>query len=126
MITDQIQGRERLKLLMLEAKEQENLAMKVTTPLPHIDPSPTPRTHTTHSHTSHTPFAHTTVALKATMKKYEDEDAAKAARRQVEVGHAYIAFPVPWCLVGATNLPHSVPPTGHSHVPTSRLAHTYL
>ena len=49
MITDQIRERERQKLLMLEAKEQENLAMK------------------------------------ATMKKYEDEDAAKAVRRQVEV-----------------------------------------
>ena len=49
MITDQIRERERQKLLMLEAKEQENLAMK------------------------------------ATMKKYEEEDAAKAARRQVEV-----------------------------------------
>ena len=48
-ITDQIRERERQKLFTLEAKEQENMAMKQT------------------------------------MKKYEDEDKVKAERRQEEV-----------------------------------------
>jgi hypothetical protein len=48
-ITDQIRERERQKLFSLEAKEQENMAMKQT------------------------------------MRRYEEDDRAKAERRQVEV-----------------------------------------